>query len=338
MTTDNIHRKTFEEILNLDTRSDADRQKLSATAYWFIYPQQFGKIFHYADICSRKLPENAAKRQEYAEHISRKYKCKTSYRAIYCDCKNIDNLQKVREELIKTMYVSPVFWAPIGGYNEDCKYWNLRNFAFGFLPYCEKKPFVYDDSLTVKYHQTDYNCYPNVNGRWFSDEIGKPEDTGRLHQLISMRINLLKDGMNPDTITLLKENGKLRYELSHGDYRYVSLLDDSEYPTDMTAREFFDAVVCENDAEKFLIPEYKMLFMRRPEPYHWNESDDKKEPAVRFFNIWKMLANRIAVSSCVELTFNNHLCYWFHYDDTKIDRISQHLGFFDTRELQYEDF
>ena len=335
---ENLHRQTFEDILNLNTKGSVERQKLSRTPYWFIFPQQLGKIFHYAHMCSRKLPFEAHQRQKYAEKIAKKYNCKVSYHIIYANADNIENLQKVRSKLIESMYVSPVFWAPIGAFDEHCPYWNLKTFAFGFLPYCEKKPFIYDEKMKVIYHYSDSNCYPIVNNQWFSDEYRDVEDTDQLHQLISMRINLLKDGMNPDTITLSKDKTKLQYKLTHGDYRYVKLSDDSKYPEDMTAQEYFNAVIRDNDAEYFVMHEYKMLFMRRPETYHWNEDDSKKEPAIRFFNIWKLLANRISVSSCVDLLYDGHLCYWFHYDDKRLDKISQHLGFFDTRELQYEDF
>ena len=317
---DNIHRQTFEEILNLDVKNDNARTLLDETSYWFVRPQQFGKIFCHSDMCIRKLLPDAQKRQQFAESVAKKYGCKISYCAIYSTEGRFNDLVQAREELIKTMYVSPVFWAPIGGrIEESCKYWNMRTFVFGFLPFCEKKQFKHVDSLTTKIIEDKHKCYPLTNGLWFEDICRDCYDTDGLHQLISYRINMIGQKVFADVIALSKE----QFVLGTGDNRYVELPDDSNYPTDMSSQEYFQAVVHDNNANCFVIPEYKMMF--------------SCEESSRLFDNWKMLSKRIAVSNIVTLTYKGKECYWFNYDDIRIDTLNQHFGFFDTWFYHYDD-
>ena len=339
---ENIHRETFREVFNINPRDAEQRRQLKETAV-FVSFKNFGQLFCHSFMSEKTLPPDAQERQKYAEEIAGKYGCKVSYRAVYSTKGCIDNLVKVRNELIDQMYVSPVFWTPIG--NSDSKLYHLKTFAFGFLPYCEKQPFVYDDNTEIEVYETP-KIEPLTNGIDFHEEYGRLKSTHALHTLISKRIKLLRQNAQPDVITIehydYEKDGELMYYLSCGNYRYIEPSDDSKYPSNMTPNLYFRAVVRDCAAEQFLIPEHKMLFIRLPYKYSLpeNEQEIAENNAIyeQMVNVWRLLSRRIAVSSIMSLEYKDRMCYYFNYDDTRFDSINQHLGFFDSWTYNINDY
>jgi len=319
----NIHRQTFEEILNLNSKSHKDCERIFWTSFQVTF-KNFGKIFKHSFMCERDLVGDAKKHQSYAESIARKYNCKVSYHAVYSADGCIDNIWKVREELIGKMYVSPVFWVPMKSGNSCC----FKTFAFGFFPYSEKKPFIYDDSIEVDTTlYRDNITFDNI------EEYTINEDT--LQKMISKRIKLIDVGASPNKITFDKINWfdkkeKPFYGLYPQSVERI-VIDTSMYFEDLTSQEYFLSVVKDCDVDCFVLPEYKMLFVKTNEVCdicgQQYEADYQK-----LIKAYDLLSERIAVSDITELVFDGKWCYAFGYDDTRYDSVLQHLGFFDTWE------
>lgn len=292
---ENIHRQTFEEILNLDVKNYADCERVSWTSFIKSF-KNIGKMFQHSFMFEKTLPPDAQERQQYAESVAKRYGCKVSYRAIYSTKGRIDELWKVREELIKMMYVSPIFWSPLKT-GERC---HFKTFAFGFFPYAD----VCDDK----------------------DE---------LYKIIAKRIDMINDGENPSKITFDKDDWHDKKEQP----RYIlypiddkrKIIDISTYNKDMSSREYFYSIVYDCDAALFLLPKYKMMFVRTNEEYdmYGPKYEDDYQKLIKIHDI---LSEHIAVSDIIELSYDGKWCYGFGYDDTRYDTVLQHLGFFDTWE------
>lgn len=319
----NIHRQTFEEILNLDSQSHNDCDRV----FWTSFPRTFkniGKMFHHSFMWERNLTSDKKKRQAYAECIAKKYNCKVSYHAIYSTDGSIDNLWKVREKLIDKMYVSPVFWVPMKSGN-SC---HFRTFAFGIFPYCDKKPFVYDDNVKI-------STIPFRNILSFDNIEEHTIEVDTLHKMLSKRIKLIYAGANPSKISLDKiewnnKKEKPYYGLYSESIKHF-IPDISMYSEKLTPQEYLQAVVQNLDAECFVLPEYKMLFVRTDEKCDIC-GPQYEEDYQKLLNVYYLLSERIAVSDITELVFDDKWCYSFSYDDTRYDDIAQHLEFFDTWE------
>ena len=293
---------------------------LTETSF-FVTWDNFGEIFHHSRMVENELPLDAKQRQEYAEKIATKYNCNVSYRAIYSTKKDICDLMKAREELINSMYVSPIFWAPIGEYGEN-DFYHLNTFAFGFFPYCEKRPFVFNDNVKINIYDSKF------------DDIYTKVSVQNLHQLISQRIKLINCKLKPDTILFEHRNfytdEPLSFTLTKSDFRFIEMMDDSKYSESLTSQEYFNAVIQDNKIEEFIIPEYKMIFAKTTEKNTWPKENIDYTIQRKIFDVWRLLSKRIAVTNINTLIYDGYYCLWFHYDDECLDLIYQHFGFFDT--------
>ena len=290
---DNIHRQTFEEILNLDINSHADRERVEWSSIQNTF-KNIGKMFHHSFMFEKVLPEEAQERQKYAESVAKRHRCKVSYRAVYSTNGRLVSLMQAREELIKSMFVSPIFWTPMKS-GEHC---HFKTFSFGFFPYADA-------------------C----------------DTEDEMHRLIVNRINMINDGKNMSKITFEKDdwNDKKeepRYMLYQTDDELVitDALPDVE---EMTSYDYFMTVIHKCNAESLVLPEYKTVFIRTDEVYDMygpKYGDDYK----KLCKIYDALSKHIAVSDIIELAYKGKWCYCFGYDDTRYDDVYQHLGFFDT--------
>lgn len=309
---ENIHRETFREILNLQR---SQRSRVERTSFPVTF-KNFGKAFADSFMWESTLPPDAQERQDYAESVAQKYGCKVSYRAVYSATGKIDNLLKVREALIGRMYVSPVMWAPL---SKD-RFSHFKTFAFGFFPYCDRRPFVYDSTIDIR--------SPKNSNRSDYEITETDLSTESLHRMISRRIRLLNDGATPDIIWLNKDKD-LHYCMLSDKANVCLMADDSMYPADMSTEEYFDAVIKDNNAESFVMPEYRMLFARAEQTAQW-EGDADDGTKARICHVRNLLSKRLAVSYVSPLIFDSRYCYAFGYDSKRFDDVTQHFGFFDT--------
>ncbi len=315
----NIHRQTFEEIISLNPKSSSDRKKVYLTDFRTTF-KNYGNIFGHSFMCEKSFHSSDLLRHIYAEEVAAKYKCKISYNTIYTTSGDPSLLVLVRNKLIEKMYVSPIIWTPMKVGN----FIHLKTFSFGFFPYCDKKFFVYDDSVSIE-------TIPFKSEMRFNEMIEYNLSTETLHKMISQRIKLIDVGATPSLITLdkneLEDNPKLYYHISNS--HFENKTDVSKYQDCSSAKEFFDRVISDNDAECFLIPEYKLLFVKTLTSMYLNERVDT-ENRDKLNTIHDILSKKIAVSDVSSIIYNECYCHWFSYDDTNFDDVSHHFGFFDT--------
>lgn len=301
----NIHRQTFEDILSIKPKDNKNCSLVDKTSYNVTF-KNLGKIFDYSAMYEKTLSEKAQHLQTYAEQIAKKYHCKVSYRAVYSTTGRIDDLWKVREELFNIMHVSPVFWAPL----YSCTLtgngsFHFKTFVFGFYPYARKQQF---DNIDTENSIDDEILYDEKNA------------SRQLCNLIAWRQDKVLHNEKSGRIRLESDDEKLYYTFCP---RYDNIINDKKYALDLSAQEYFQAVVKENNTECFVIPEYKMMFA-----YNKDSGIDNK-----LLSTWNILRTRIAVSDMTMISYKGHYCYAFSYDDTRIDCIARHLCFFDTLNL-----
>ena len=308
----NIHRQTFEEILNLDRTSWKDRELVNWTPFRVTF-RNFGKIFPCEDI----LPPDAAERQRYAEEVAGKYDCKVSHHAIYTTSGNPRVLDDVRNELMKTMYVSPILWTPV--LNDSFSH--FRTFAFGFFPYCNKRQFVYNPDVSIESCEPD-DCYQ------YKEITTSGVSTDALHRLMSQRIKLSNAStiwLGPDTTADGGE--RLCYHMLTEKDAPEEQSEDATHPDDMSPQDYFQSVVRDCGAEEYVLPEYKMLFCRLGCKITDKEQYDTLN-GPRMSRTARLLARRLNVSDVYNVIYKDYYCLCMAYDDEHIDEVARHLDFF----------
>lgn len=252
----------------------------------------------YETSCLKERNEETLKRAKYVKKIAHKHGLRVSYNMVYSDLEHYDALKTVMNEVVKTMYVSPITWIPT-------KEFGFNKFCFGFFPYMEKKEFVYSEnnSYEEKFDINQDSLNKLVSYRideelrsvykfpiWFDDDIFYPNP-------------------KPPRFFILS---------SLSFHREISTYyaDDSIFPEDLTPDEYAKAVLEKLNLLDNLVSEYNILI-----------SDD----ADRMYTAMGYLKQRLNVSSHIIFDSypaldGDHIS--FSFDTSRIDKFSKHHDFF----------
>lgn len=294
----------IHKLIESNPCSEEMSGKMTYTSFRVSF-RNYGKIFDMSYMNQKNLPDNVLERQKVVERLVKKCRLKVSYRSVYSTSGRPDDLYEARKRISSFLYVSPVIWTPMKNH--------FKTFSFGFFPYFDKRMFAYNNKVTLD------GLKPS--GAYSEDET----DLIKLDDIISKRIKLISDGHNMNTIRFDEKDGHLCYCLTSTISDTKD--DEHEYQNDLGPGEYFDAVISKNDFSEFVIPEYKMICCRLDKG-RWLSENDKilieKMNAVR-----ETLSKRISVSYVAKFKFDDTVFLYFHYDDTTLDEISRHLGFFE---------